>query len=365
MPRPYRKRSVVGTIEQRGSKFRIRWTDKNGDRHSKSGFFTFRDADEALLEIQAGFSAPKRSITWRKYYDDYAVPTYSSLKPKTVHEYERQWTHDLEPHIGSKQVSETDWRTVQSVMDKLPTESVQRHAYSLLKKLCNMAVRDELLDRNPCDRSIRFTHTPKRTKAMLEPDGVLRLCDAVRGAKYEPAVLVMLACGLRVEEALALDWEDFETVLIGDSEYLTASVSKTIVTVGTKPVEQDSTKNEYSMRTVVVGEPFASRLREIAGVGAIIPNGKGGRTSPSTIATNWKLWCGRNFEQYVPMGNMRSIYATLACEASDSSLVSLVMGHSDGTTRGRNYQQSSLRGMAIVADSYGEYLQSWVNSGTK
>lgn len=365
MTRAYRRRSTIGSIEQRGAKFRIRWTDENKRRHDKSGFATYKEADEELLRIQLGMSSPTSTMPWKSYYESHVRPTYGSLKPKTVHEYERQWSHDLEPLIGSSEVGKTTWRTVQSVMDKLPTESVQRHAFALLKKMCNMAMRDGLLDLNPCDRSIRFTHTKKREKTVPEPDALLRLLAALEGTKYESVILAMLACGLRVEEALALDWEDFDDTVIGGREYLTASISKTLVTVGTSAVEQDSTKNDYSQRTVVIGEPFASRLREIRSEGALVPNGKGGRTAPSTISTNWKLWCERNAEQYVPLGQMRSVYATLACEAADSSLVSLVMGHSDGTTRGRNYQQSNLRGMAIVADAYAEYLSEWDTNGTQ
>lgn len=365
MSRAYRRRSTIGSIEQRGAKFRIRWTDDSKVRHDRSGFATYKEADEELLRIQLGMSSPTKTMTWKSYYESHVRPTYGTLKPKTVHEYERQWSHDLEPLIGSSEVGKTTWRTVQGVMARLPTESVQRHAFSLFKKMCNMAIRDELLDRNPCDRSIRFSHTQRRAKDIPEPDAVLRLCDAMRGTKYEPAILSMLACGLRVEEALALDWEDFADVPIGGSEYLTATISKTLVTVGASAIEQETTKNDYSQRTVVIGEPFASRLREIRAEGALVPNGKGGRTAPSTISTNWKLWCERNAEQYVPLGQMRSVYATLACEAADSSLVSLVMGHSDGTTRGRNYQQANLRGMAIVADAYAEYLSEWDTNGTQ
>lgn len=41
---------------------------------------------------------------------------------------------------------------------------------------------------------------------------------------------------------------------------------------------------------------------------------------------------------------------------SPDSLVSLSMGHSDGTTRGRNYQKHTRRGMALVADCLTDYL---------
>ncbi len=57
------------------------------------------------------------------------------------------------------------------------------------------------------------------------------------------------------------------------------------------------------------------------------------------------------------IGDMRTVYSTLHGEAgSPDSLVSLSMGHSDGTTRGRNYQKHTRRGMALIADCLTDYL---------
>lgn len=358
MPRPYKKRSTIGSIEQRGNSYRIRWIGANGRRMSESGFASYKDADARLLDIQRGAATPGFGTTWGKYWEFHVGATLDGLQPKTAHEYRRQWKHDLEPRIGRLRVSETDWREVQRVIDDMPTASVQRHAFALWRKICNMAVRDRLLPSNPCDRSIRFKQSTTAPKVLLDAKGVMDLLGKARNTKYEPAVLLMLACGLRVEEALALDWEDIRKEEIYGATYAAADITKAVVMVGSEAVEKDSTKNEGSRRTVVIGEPFASRLLELSEgrSGAIVPNGKGGRTSPSTVSHNWKAWSERNAGQYIKLGNMRSVYATLACEAADSSLVSMVMGHSDGTTRGRNYQKSTLRGAAIVADSYGEYL---------
>lgn len=358
MPRKYKRRSTHGSIESRGGRYRIKWTDKNKQRQSESGFATFQEADERLLEIQLGLAAPTSGMEWSKYWETYVKPTFSTLKQKTQHEYIRQWEHDLKPRIGSVKINSTDWRVVQGVIDSLPSSSVQRHAFSLFRKMCNMAIRDGLMSINPCDRSIRFKQQQKAAKELYDAPEVLEVMEAIKNTKYEPAILLMLACGLRVEECLALNWEDISKIELYGREYLKISISKTFVLVGSTPIEQETTKNESSIRVVVVGEPFASRISELSQgkTGALVGNGTGGRTSPSTVSHNWKSWCARKGIKYVPLGNMRSVFATLACESADSSLVSLMMGHSDGTTRGRNYQAATLRGMAIVADSYGEYL---------
>lgn len=356
MPRKYRRRSTIGSIEQRGSKFRARWTDKILGSQQKSGFETYQEADEFLLEVQLSAKSFRPTMKWDRYWRVYVEPTFVNLSEKTAHEYRRQWRHDLEPFIGGLSVGETTWRTVQKVMDELPSNSVQTHAFALLRKMCGMAIRDGILQTNPCDRSIRFK--PKQSAPKLIPDakGVLKLLSDARGSIYEPVLLLMLGCGLRVEEVLALNWEDLSRFEDRGSTYALVDISKAIVMVGSRAVEK-GTKNDDSTRYVIVGDPFAARLFDLAKgkKGPLIP-GKNGRMMPSSVSHGWRDFCNDEGISYITLGSMRSIYATIACEAADSSLVSLVMGHNDGTTRGKNYQQATLRGAEIVADMYGEYL---------
>lgn len=358
MPKKYRRRSTVGTIEKRRNKYRVRYTDKDKRRYDMSGFATFEDADQYLLDLQLGALRPSRATEWAAYWERGILPTLDGLEAKTRHEYIRQWEHDLEPHIGCSRVGETTWRNVQDVIDKLPTESVQRHAFALLRKCCNIAVRDGILAVNPCDRSIRFKKGKKMKKNIPDAAGLLLMLDCITGTKYEPILLLMLGCGLRMEEAMALDWEDIGDYEAYGTSYVSVDVHRTMVMVGSKAVEKDTTKTEASTRTILVGAPFSDRLRSLRSAGPIVPNRSGGRTSPSTVSHNWRQWCSRNGLEYTAMGQMRSVYCTLAREAADSSLVSIVMGHTDGTTGGRNYQQATLRGAAIVADLYGESLEA-------
>ena len=62
--------------------------------------------------------------------------------------------------------------------------------------------------------------------------------------------------------------------------------------------------------------------------------------------------------EYVRPGDMRSVFATLHGEAgTPDSLVSLAMGHADGgSTKARNYQQRTRRGLIVAADSLSDYL---------
>ena len=125
------------------------------------------------------------------------------------------------------------------------------------------------------------------------------------------------------------------------------------------------TKNGFSEREVVVGEPFRARILELSeGSGIALSSGGGSPgdpasyyTSPQTACRNYRGWCERHGVPYVAPKNLRSSYATLHGEAGSlDSLVSGSMGHSDGTTRGRHYQAVTRRGLALIADNLAEHL---------
>lgn len=345
-------RSVFGHIEKRARNvYRIRWTDASGKRRSKTVHGTRAVAQKELDAIDLGAHGATRSMTYAEYYDGMVRPTFSNLKPKTVAEYERLWSAELSGRIGGMDVGSATWRDVQSVIDMIGATSVQRKAFRLWRKIGNMAVRDGLASSNPCDGSIRFREHVKRDKGMIESADVKAFLGRIEGTKYEPVILCLIGGGLRLSEAVGLKWEDVEEW----NGYAVLSIHRSVVTVGGVAVVQESTKTEKSRRECVIGQPFAARLLSLRSDGYIV--GGDAPTNPATMSHNWKKWCERRGMDYVRLSDMRSVYATLCGEGGcPDSLVSMAMGHSDGTTKGANYQMATRRGLALVADMYADLI---------
>lgn len=337
-------RSSFGHIryESKG-RYRVYWQE-DGRQRSKRIKGTRDDAEAFLARVRTG-SASVIDCTYTEYWQRFVLPTMDGLAPRTVQGYRQVWSHDLQPAVGSMLVGSTDWRTAQRVLDGIESPSVQRAVYRLWSKVCNMAVRDGILPQNPVNRSLKLKPLRKRQKELYEPAEVMELLTVYSG-KYRHLIILELCAGLRHEEACA--------VMRGDVEWVegraVVSVSKALTVVdGVRHLRE--TKTAFSERLVPLSEPFASMLGE-----CWMPENERQLVLPTTATHNWRAWCGKHGVRYVPFGQMRSNFATLACECCDSSLVSLYMGHSDGTTRGRNYQQQTLRGMAIVADAFADYV---------
>ena len=330
-------------------RIRVHWSE-NHVRRNQVILGTEEDAERFLARkyLESTGTVPD-SITYADYWDWAIVPTLEGLAETTIADYERVWNVELLPRIGWRRVSDTNWRLAQTILNQISSPSVAQHAYRLWKKVCNLAIRDGLLVANPIDRNIRLKPHAKREKTVLSREEVLALLEQARDSKYLPLVCMEIGAGLRHEEACAIVRSDISF----EGRWAILSVSKALTTAQGKVIRK-GTKTPLSRRLVALGEPFRSFLDMSIGR---VPENTENQASPSTISHNWRDWCRRHEIPYLPFGQMRTQFSVLHQQAgSIDSLVSLAMGHSDGTTRGRNYTVNTLPAMKMLADNLSDYM---------
>nr|WP_234712799.1 site-specific integrase [Mycolicibacterium komanii]CRL70333.1 phage integrase family protein [Mycolicibacterium komanii] len=138
------------------------------------------------------------------------------LGDRTRIEYESKWSALIEPKLGKLAVRDLTPNAVRAWFAALDPSKVTRngHAYGILSMICNTAVRDGLLDRNPCD--VRGATNPKTKRKSKIPTTVeLHAIADKLGAdpRYERfKALVLLAgwCGMRFGEVSELRRKDFD-----------------------------------------------------------------------------------------------------------------------------------------------------------
>ena len=353
-------RSEFSHIHRIGENYyRVFWQE-NGKQKSKYVRGSRDDAEIALAAIRLNRHGIIKDQTWNSYWKIAIEPSFNGLALKTISGYKRVWNKELQPRIGSTYISSTTWRYCQSVLDEINAPSVQQAAMRLWRKMCNRAVEDGILDRCPITRNTKLKPRNKREKGYIDVSAVEDFIETIHGIKYEGLILLELGGGLSPEEACAMVKEKVMRWEYQGRLYAIVTIDKALVTVDGKK-HLKGPKNDYRGRQVVIGEPFASPLLALCeGKGALCPGPikvvqndyeEKHFASPATITHNWRDWCTRNGVPYVRPAAMRSIWSTWHGEAgSPDSVVSLAMGHSDGTTRGRNYQMSTKRGMILIAD---------------
>ena len=346
-------RRAFGHIDDLGGgRWRVWWT-VNGDRRSHRMEGTRRDAELFLARMQLEAVGSAGDCTMADYWAIGVEPTLANLAERTAYDYRRLWRVELEPIFGWRKVSAVTWRVAEQGLARISSPIVQRDAYKLLRKVLNMAVRDGIIPSNPVAHGVALKPYRKREKALWPRDAAVDAVARCAPFKHYPLVLMELGGGLRHEEACAVTRADVERMEWRGRVYAAVTVSKALTSVDSVKVLKEP-KTALSGRLVVLGDPFALPL---LGVRSRLPEDARLQSSPLTITRNWKRWAGNNGVPHVPFANMRTNYSVLHAEAgSVDSLVSLSMGHSDGSTRGRNYMEQTRAGLCLIADNLADYL---------
>ena len=365
-------RSHFGHVKRLGpGKHRAYWEEPRdavtGKRNQRSKVIDGSDEDawNFLAVKRVELLGADRDTTYGVFWDACVEPSLAGLAENTVDEYTRVWNGFLKPVIGGMRISETTPDFAERVLLTASSPSLQRKAMRLWRKVCNRARRERIISYNPIDRYIKLDRVKPKPKRLLEADEIPGWMAAIEGIRYEPALLCEIGGGLSPEEACALDREDIRPYEDGGRLYAMVRVSKALTTVSGRKLLKD-TKNNFRVRTMIIGEPFARRILETsAGTGPLLPSGmppERGRpesayASPITVTHNWKAWCERHGVPYVTQANMRSSFATLHGEAgSPDSVVSGAMGHSGGSTKAKHYQKITRRALVAIADGLAAYI---------
>ena len=112
-------------------------------------------------------------------------------------------------------------------------------------------MRHRLISTNPCEL-VRLPKLERREYEWYNSDEIITMLDALKGEPLYPLIKTTVMYGLRRSEVLGLQWQSVD--FNGNSFLIRHTVS-----VGTKVVEKDKTKNNSSYRAF----PLFPEIREL------------------------------------------------------------------------------------------------------
>lgn len=141
------------------------------------------------------------------------------LKPATWANYRNLWMVHVEPGLGGLRLDRVTAQVVErwlaskmtskSASGKTPSPRTVQAIFAVLRKAMNDAVRDGLLPGHQLDR-VAQPRVTRREPTHLSKEDAKRLREFIKGHEYEALWTLLLGCGLRVGEALALRWSDLD-----------------------------------------------------------------------------------------------------------------------------------------------------------
>jgi integrase len=160
-------------------------------------------------------SPPKMEMSFRKLAERWEKAEGSTMKATTLSHYKNALRAYVLPIFGDRKIAEINREDIQTFLAEKArkySESTLRSMRVVLGLTLGWANNCGWLEKNPCTR----VKLPKRTGGRRVTRTVLTAeqLNAISGKLKEPyatLVLFLAATGLRIGEALAIKWTDFET----------------------------------------------------------------------------------------------------------------------------------------------------------
>ena len=295
------------------------------------------DAERKLHTMQVAADTAKPTADWTLgQWLDFWLDTYvAELRGGTLKDYTLQVKNHIRPALGAVRLVDLQPLDIQRFQNRLAAGGLGASSVHKVRQVLNgalrQAVNNGLLDKSP----VQGVKTPKREQKKTSAPTVERvqqlLADAV-DHKYFPVLRLMAFTGLRVGEALGLEWEHVD--LVGQMVH----VEQTVVTnngatalgppkstKGTRAIPLDD--ETAAVLTAHRARQDAAREQQGAGFrdqGLVFPNAHGGPQHTTRI-----LKTVHQFAPELHTHQLRHFFATQLMEAGVAlPRVSLLLGHS-------------------------------------
>jgi integrase len=300
------------------------------------------------------------------------TPTSDQIEPApTFHEFASAWLHDGEPGWRPRTVRDYRWALelhllpyfARHRLTEITVEEVDRYKAAKLREnrlapnainktltrlaqILEVAVEYGYIDRNPAKGKRRRVKGTEPRRSWIEPEQLPALIDAA-DAYMRPLIATLAGAGLRIGEAVALDWRDVKlgtgTLIVRKSKTAAGEGREVDLPVGLR--EELATWRARSPRTEPDDPVFVSSRPRCGCHGRQTPRNAQARLATAVKAANRQLAeSDIDLIGKVSPHSLRRTYASLRAALRDDPVyIAEQLGHRDARFTFRVYQRAAKR----------------------
>jgi hypothetical protein len=169
-------------------------------------------ARQRLSELMRLSQEPSTEMTFEELVQKWQTAVVPTLKLTTASYYQKNLRRHLIPAFGNRQISDISRYDVETLLAEQATKYCRNTLRGMrisLSRVLSWAVACEWLEKNICS-GIKLPRAGKRiVRTVLKPEQVVAIAGALR-EPYATLVLFLAVTGLRIGEAVAIKWSDFD-----------------------------------------------------------------------------------------------------------------------------------------------------------
>lgn len=216
-----------------------------------------KKVNDAKYEAEHGiFGSNYEKLTlddWHKIWrETYKV---GHIKDSTLDYYDRNYMVHIKDKLGCLLLKDIKPAMIQSLINQLDRDGLASGTIRLIKSLLSnmfaFASQEDLVVKNPCC-NLQIPRAPKTIRrALTQDEQDIFLMESKISSSYYPIYFTALATGMRVNEVLALNWDD---ICFKQS---TITVQRTLVSIDHSNFTFQTPKTQKSIRVI----PINNRLK--------------------------------------------------------------------------------------------------------
>lgn len=321
-----------------------------------------RELRHVLADVERGIWQPDEPASAQAAAEPVPCPTF--------HEFASAWLHDGEPGWRPKTISDYRWALELHLLPyfarhrlaDITIEEVDRYKAAKLRegKLAPNSINKTLtrlaqvlevaaeyghIERNPAKGKRRRVKGTEPRRSWVEPEQLPALVD-VADPYLRPLIATLAGAGLRIGEAVALDWRDVKlgtgSLIVRESKTAAGEGREVDLPVGLR--EELATWRAQSPRTAPGDPVFVSRARD----------GQHSRQTPRNVQARLLTAVKAANDQLAEIGvepigkvsphSLRRTYASLRAALRDDPVyIAEQLGHRDARFTFRVYQRAAKR----------------------
>lgn len=352
MPRKRKRRSWGSVTSITKTKHVLRWmenTPEGRTRRSRTIECTYKEAcfELSRLEVEHAEDRPVPTIgeAYRMWYLPWIERRVKDghAKANTRDAYAICWRNVVAPRWDSVPVDSVQPAKAQEWLLTLSVGNAN-HAIVILRKVLDFAVQYELAETN----KFRLPYEMPVRKAAVRRTGTYDLAHAeamlerLHGTLVEAPYILSCFGSARTGESLGVKPEEVELVESHGIMLAVVPIARRMGKTGDLPYPDGDLKNQQSVRTTVIPEPYGILYYEIAqqrisdGSGWMADRGDGLPLNANALTRAWESAAGTGA---IPFANLRNSWRTIAQYdwGIDFDTLEFLMGHIPPGVTGKHY----------------------------
>lgn len=372
----------MGSVRKKGDRwyFSVELPSENGKRKriERAGGRTKKEAQEKMKIFEAEILKNGYKKECKMTFDElfniwFSEYVLNNCKDNTINSYARCYKIHIKPSLGNYKVSDIKARVLSDFFNKLKEDGKYHSSVNIIRVIISSCLNYaifplEVIESNP----YKFIKLPKFEKAkdkkdiieMKDFETILKIGSSKHN--FNNVCILLFHTGLRIGEALGLQWEDI------DFDNKIIHVRHTLISANAKEYRLSTPKTKTSIRDIYFNDTVEkvfknakkSQNENRLKFGALYNNNnlvfthKDGSFLDHYYFTNMVAKIKKETDIDFSMHSFRHTHATMLLQAgANMKDVQTRLGHSDISTTMNIYVQDTEESKKKALDKFNYYIE--------